>query len=560
VPLVIRSFNSFSSFVVIIFCVLYNNRRWYILLGTFVIFPLTFNVGLGCRFLNVGFEDEDEIQSFGAFNVAIYDPETRGNNKFLGCVGLSQFWQEETNYDLGFTIVRVTSALMMGFTTLATLICVCLQCFSKSGKSHLWSIMRVCYIGATISQAVMYSIFASDMCKTDDDDDDSNFDAFIALNLTNKKCSPGHTGITGVINFALLFGMVLATFNSLPPRNPVFQCWGSDMEDDDLSDDGSTSEEDSVMRKWKELGHSIDQDDSVSLFGGSRMSRKSRKSVKGDEESQKTKGSLPSKFEKYAVAEEGSVASAKSSKSAVSKKSHKSSTSVSTARSIAKYLKKKAADDNKSVTSSKSNKSAISKAVHEAQLLEPSDSKVSASDFGLKSMSSASGSTLEVTNFVLQLISMTELKEGGRRVKIADLENQVEIVDEYPKKKGGDIESSPSSDIAAVRTEFYELGSRTTKEITHSDGSKTVVTTILVENGLENATMASQDERPRLLEPPVELMHSAGSIDSYKSSKYEVVPCNSSVTTYKGLGKKKEVLGQGDLCLSVGTMSVKSAK
>ena len=34
---------------------------------------------------------------------------------------------------------------------------------------------------------------------------------------------------------------------------------------------------------------------------------------------------------------------------------------------------------------------------------------------------------LEVTNFVIQLIEMTELKEGGRRVKLADIDNQVEI-------------------------------------------------------------------------------------------------------------------------------------
>jgi hypothetical protein len=524
---------------------------------------------MGCRFLNVGFKDEDEIQSFGAFNIAMYDPEARGNNDFLGCVGLSQFWQEETNYDIGFTIVRVAGALMMAFITLATLICVSLQCFSKAGKSHLWSIMRVCYVGATISQAVMYSIFASDMCKTDDEYDGSNFDAFISLNLSTKKCSPGHTGITGVVNFALLFGMVLSTFYSLPPRNPVFQCWGSEMENDEYSDDGSTSEEDSVMHKWKGLGRSIDQDDSVSLFGGSRMStRKSKKSVEGDEESQKsqkTKGSLVTKFEKYKLAEDGSVASAKSTKSAVSKKSHKSSTSVSTGKSIAKCLKKKAADDGKSVMSSKSNKSAISKAVQDAQaqlLLEPADSKVDASAYDLKSMvSSASGSTLEITNFVLQLISMTELKEGGRRIKIQDLENQVEIVDEYPKEEGGEIDSCPTSDIASVRTEFYELGSRTTKEITHVDGSKTIVTTILVENGYENATMASQEEGTLLREPPVELTHSAGSIESHKSSKYDVKPIptsNSSVTTYKGLGKKKEVLEQGDLALSVGTQSVKS--
>ena len=46
----------------------------------------------------------------------------------------------------------------------------------------------------------------------------------------------------------------------MPPRNPVFQCWGGDIDwnDEDSEEAGDTSEEDSEMRQ-----KSIDVDDSV---------------------------------------------------------------------------------------------------------------------------------------------------------------------------------------------------------------------------------------------------------------------------------------------------------
>ena len=314
-------------------CIIYY--RWYILLGSFVILPLTFNVGMGCQFLNVSYSNEEEVQSFGAYNVAIYDPESNGNN-FLGCVNLSLFWQERTDNDNGFTWLRISSIWMLFFTTLATAICLLLQCFSKSGKTHLWAIMRVCYIGALLGQACMYSVFASYLCTTDTDNHDSS-DMYVSSGSPN--CLPGQTGMLGIFNFVLLFLMVIATFNSLPPRNPVFQCWGADSElDNDESKDGSTSEEDSVMREFKNLG-GADGDESVSLFEGSRVSRRSRRAVisavKSVDDAEKglassvasgakSPKSIPSKYEKYAIAEEQEEGSVKSSKSAASKASKRS--------------------------------------------------------------------------------------------------------------------------------------------------------------------------------------------------------------------------------------------
>lgn len=449
----------------------------------------------------------------------------------------------------------------------------------------------------------MYSVYASDMCQTPEEtDDDANFEAFLVFNFGDKTCRPGHTGILGVVNFAILVGMVIATMVSLPPRNPVFQCWGGDLDDDDYSE-GSTSDEDSVIRKWKAIQQAESHDDSVSLFSGSRRSRK--KSVKSDDatasaaekglsnvsvSSKKSKGStIPSKMEKYAVTDETSVKSGKSKssrKSSSSKKSKKAtsdeivletvdeSPSVSSPKSthskssipgVAKYLKKKQSmDDNVSRASSKRSKGS-KKLKPVAETVQETASDIlntvsSAMSGAMSAVSSATGTTLEVTNFVIQLIEMTELKEGGRRVKLEDCDNQVEIVDVYPTSDDGTIHSTPSSDVAAVRTEFYELGSRTIKEITHRDGSKTVMTTIVVETASDSSTIGKQDQGPpKLLEPPVEFSYSAGSIESTSISKYEVANGTSSVTTYKGKNTM-EVLGEGDLALSVGTASVKSMR
>ena len=552
----------------------FQHIRWYILVASFVILPLTLTVGFGCRFLNVGFENQDEVESFGAFNVAIYDPQSRASNNFLGCVRPSQYWQEETSYDLGFTVLKIASSFMLAFTFLASIICICVQCFSKHGKTRLWGLMRFAYIGAAASQGVMYTVFISDLCQEDEDsDDDSEFAGFLSFNLGDKKCSPGQSGILGVINFALLFGMVIATFVSMPPRNPVFQCWGGDIEwDDEDSEEGDTSEEDSDR---------VDVDDSVSLFD--RKSLKSMMSVLSDDaasaaekgldtksvssKSKKSTKSVPSADEKYKVVEETTDgASAKASEKEVEGVVEAVVETVESGPSAAQ------SENSKKRFSAfaslfRRNKATDKYAVNEEQQIITSEGSLLGRT-GLNTMSSAmssansacSGATIEITNFVIQLIEMTELEKGGRRVKISNDDNQVEIVDEYPKVPGGVIKTS-DSDVAQVRTEFYDLGSRTIKTITHKDGSKTVMTTIVVESGNDSMTITSNLPPPSYPQPKDALVNANSadaSIDTPLSSKYQVTKNGSaSVTTYQGNGKNREILKQGDLALSVGTRSTK---
>ncbi|VEU34802.1 unnamed protein product [Pseudo-nitzschia multistriata] len=506
---------------------------------------------MGCRFVTIS--GEDQSQSLGAFNFAVYDGEEvgGGSNNFLGCVSNSEFWKQETSNDIGFLANRIASALLLAFTVLATIICTCLQCFSKHGKSHLWNVMRVLYLGAMVSQGAMYIVFASDLCTGGDG--------------TEQLCFVGTTGIVGMFNFVLLFGMVVATFNSLPPRNPVFQCWGSDA-DYESDDDGSTEEEeDEVMRKFKsfgEAGHSASisavENDSVSLFGGSRMSKKSRRSVRSktlDDEDAVSKaekglssaGSGRQSIGSTGKKDSGSVVSSKSLKSSASEKSKKpvpgvtavptaDSASVSSGKSgrsaskfmpfVSKYMSKDSkSGDNESVASGRSKMSSGSNIdeMHTDSLLSKS------SNFSTKSQ--------EMANFISQLIEMTELNEGGRRVKADEQENKVQIVDEYPKEEGKEIESSPSSDVVKIRTEYYDLGSRTTKEITHRDGSCTIVTTILGDTAIVQPKQA--------VDAPIQVAASAGSISD--SSKYKVLKTMSSEDTSTIL--KQKAVGQGEFAL-----------
>lgn len=94
-----------------------------------------------------------------------------------------------------------------------------------------------------------------------------------------------------------------------------------------------------------------------------------------------------------------------------------------------------------------------------------------------------------------------------------------------------------------IRTEYYDMGSRTTKEITHQDGSCTIVTTIVADSA------TTQQREP--VDAPIKMAESAGSIPSTNSSKYQVLETMSSETPtiFKGSGEVKQALGQGELRL-----------
>jgi len=544
---------------------------WYILIGSIVILPLTCTVSLGCKFMNIGF-DRNNFQGLGIFKTSVYAENQTGSNdlgKFLGCVNYSQFWEEETN-DTGFLAARIAGGFLLGFTTLATIISIRLQCFSKHGKSRLWNLMRICYIIALFSQVIMYTIFASDICKDLDG---------------TQKCWPGRNGIAGVLNFVLLLGMVVTTSVSFPPRNPVFQCW-ENYEDCNDSDEVSTEEEDENMKTSRSLGSrggnyadTSSVGDAVSLFGGSRMSRKSKMSSSKMSASQQQSMESTMTEDKISHAEKGllkidadeSVFSSKSHKSYASQRSMSlpgvekylitpsianksvSSSSIMSRRSVKSDTSQKSKTgsavepylvteensiaESASVGTSKISRSSRSNASQRSKKSLPGAKylakilpavKGHSDNVSISSAKSSRSSNLmgsvpppsnndpaEVLNFMEQLVEMTEVTEGGRRVKTDEQDRKIELVDEYPKKSDGEVESNPSSDLVKIRTEYYDLGSRTVKEITHSDGSRTVITTIAI-----NETMLTEKAEEVTEEVAGDLICSSES--SVQSTQYRV--------------------------------------
>lgn len=108
------------------------------------------------------------------------------------------------------------------------------------------------------------------------------------------------------------------------------------------------------------------------------------------------------------------------------------------------------------------------------------------------------------------------------------------------------IDSSPNSDVVKIRTEYYDMGARTTKEITHQDGSRTIVTTIV-------AVDPAETQQREAVDAPIEVTNSVGSIASASSSKYQVLNAMSSETPTifkrSSKDKDKKALGQGELNL-----------
>jgi hypothetical protein len=519
--------------------------RWYILLVSFAIFPLTLTLSLGCKFVIVGINEtaRTEHQALGFFNAAVYDLESVGRD-FLGCVDYSQYWKDQTN-DIAFRLARFAGAFLLAFTTLATIINICLQCFSKHGKSWLWGAMRYSYLVAFLSQGVMYTVFASHTCKS--------------LDGEASQCWLGRNGVAGVFNFLLLFGMVIATFHSFPPRNPVFQCWTGEYSGESSVD--PCSDEDDV-ESAREV--SSRHDGSVSLFATSKASSRHPSVSKSGSRlsfmSKKSKNSSASIVASQKLAQL-SQRSAKSKKSASTKKSKSRDALIgqSIKENITeeedkvtateerdapvdtdKPLEQSQIETKSKITASPANsfrasitkrlcggtrsKKKVASPPNEDESFKHVSERVAKLETGLQLGGKTRAQTVqphpispykivnavnvrahadgkdgvggsvvkakrypvdrddsESIRFLHDLAAVTKLGKGGIRVKTIAKDHTVEIVDEYPANASVIFDASHRSDgaeVVKVRTEYYEQGSRTTKEVTHHDGSRTVVTTI----------------------------------------------------------------------------------
>lgn len=233
---------------------------WYILLGSFIILPLSWEVFRGCKLLEV------DSQSYGLFRRAAYDTEG-----FIGCVDYSSTFILDD--DIYFKVARTAGLTMVMLGTIASIICLFVQCLSKAGKSKLWTIMQFTFLLSFLSQTAISTIYITELCAAAD------------------KCRIGATGIQAACNTFFLFIMVIATACSLPPRNPVFRLWYELPEYDTVKASFDTEEEDVEEGAKQEIR---DADESVSLFGGSVKSRKKKSS--GEQSVAASVRSLAKKF------------------------------------------------------------------------------------------------------------------------------------------------------------------------------------------------------------------------------------------------------------------------
>ena len=524
-----------------------------------MIFPLTYVLSFGCKFILVGNQSAPaSTQAFGVFNAAIYDLGSNGQ-EFLGCVDYSQYWQDQTS-DSAFRGARFAGCFLVAFATMATLLNICLQCFNKHGKSFLWGVMRFAYLGAMLSQGAMYAIFSSDICSS--------------MGGESSSCRLGPNGVAGVFNFALLFGMVVATFNSYPPRNPVFQCWTGEF--DSNYSVNSTDSDDVESARDRDAPSRCDG--SVSLFGNSRAESRAISRHSSHKSGSQKNGSVKS----------GSKKSTGSKKSKLSVVSENPSKTVSVSRAIPTdpTLKENVTEEEEKLSATEEHpdevdveaavntiasvktteKDAVSRAPSFRETLtkklwggrkgkkkqqqQPTEDsftgvaeRVTKLETGMnfnkktraltvgpeqaptpksvvegrpyadeQSVAEASIAKAkeypmdpedsESIKFLRDLKAVTKLGKGGIRVKTVEKGHVVEIYDEYPAKAGEGLNaphSSDGADLVKVRTEYYDQGSRTTKEVLHHDGSKTVVTTInsIPGDKVEDDTISTKPTKER---------------------------------------------------------------
>ncbi|KAL3906313.1 MAG: hypothetical protein SGARI_004061 [Bacillariaceae sp.] len=381
----------------------------------------------------------------------------------------------------------------------------------------------------------MYALFSSDICSS--------------MGGESSSCRLGSNGVAGVFNFALLFGMVVATFNSFPPRNPVFQCWTGEF-DSEYSVNSTDSDD---VESARDRDAPSRCDGSVSLFGNSRAESRAVSRTSSHKSGSQKSRSVKS----------GSKKSIVSKKSKLSVVSENPSKAESTSRAIPTEptLKENATEEEERLSATEEHpdevdveaatgtvasvKTAPSRAPSFRETIakkflsgrkgkkkqpqtQPDDSftrvaeRVTTLETGMNFNKKTRALTVgpkqaptptsvvegrpygdaesetevsiakakeypidpedsESIKFLRDLKAVTKLGKGGIRVKTIEKGHVVEFYDEYPAKAGEGLNAphnSDGADLVRVRTEYYDQGSRTTKEVLHHDGSKTVVTTI----------------------------------------------------------------------------------
>lgn len=489
---------------------------------------------MGCNVVLVEPSEESggSEQGFGYFSTAIYDNDS---GDFLGCVDFSNYWKEQSS-DAAFKLSRAFAALLGVFITTATFVCLLVQCFTRHGKSCLWSLMKWAYMGAFLCQGGSFVIRSTDLC-----------DAFEGK---ESSCSLGSDGIAAICNCALLFGMVIATFNSSPPRNPVFRCWHSTDDDCETDSENSKAEipgdeegEQDVESQVKSVaqashrssqsvrsakhsrgGDNSPDDCSVSLFSSkSWLSNPQKLSVKQHARRFEKKGNLwpmnqlnpqwptreyegaPKKF--VPAPENTAVEPYRTSNLAVPKAATKNTTNpgIDTKSGLPKTGLVPASVGAAYLTQIRARQQAngitetVVVATKKSEKQEQDITKTSSTSSNIKRTSLTSktskenGEVPKVRSFeeahlgktLEQLCKSVTLQNGGTRIEETLVGSTVKIVDEYPNTsessksdKGNSTKMVTGAGVVTVRTEDCAEGRKTVMEETRQDGSRVVTTLI----------------------------------------------------------------------------------
>jgi len=191
----------------------YSSFR-FALLGTFGLAWLLSVLGIRhCTFLLVGREEQhtDMYMGVGLYTRAFYVGDDN-----VGCIAHSD--ANKSHFDGYFQASRVLGAVASLLLCVAFLVGIA-QLFSNLAKVELWLFVRFLLPCAFVAEALMFLVYASDLCNGND----------------GYECIPGAMGYTVMGNLTLLFTLCAVCCVLPPPSSPVFTRFRREEEEEEFS-------------------------------------------------------------------------------------------------------------------------------------------------------------------------------------------------------------------------------------------------------------------------------------------------------------------------------------
>lgn len=172
--------------------------RWTIFALTILVWILSVVAVADCTFVRIGPRNVQyrNLDDIGLFN---FNVDTEGHR----CLA----YESSVEHDAATKTAQAFACLATIFSGFAMLKVVALQLFLRWKPARVWQMIRVEVLVATISQAIVFAGFATDIC----------------VDNPNNKCLPGPAGIINAINILLLCVLSWLCWGMAPPNNPIFE-------------------------------------------------------------------------------------------------------------------------------------------------------------------------------------------------------------------------------------------------------------------------------------------------------------------------------------------------